>query len=189
MLRSRTPSSGRAHGLSSPNAAPSDPQHVLIGYALMTLPSPELPSNGLRPGQVSGLRHVLTDSALALPEVVRRPLEQMPPTAASRDLAYTRALAAARRQPRRRASRPLHRLPPPIPALAQARLRLVTRRAKKDDQVDQRKGKSVRIIIDGKDNYQFDGDVVGESTTLFAEIQPGALAICVPAQTAREPQL
>jgi diacylglycerol kinase (ATP) len=67
--------------------------------------------------------------------------------------------------------------------------RLITRRAKKDDQVDQRKGESVRIIIDGKDNYQLDGDVVGESTTLFAEIQPGALAICVPAQTAREPQL
>jgi YegS/Rv2252/BmrU family lipid kinase len=64
-------------------------------------------------------------------------------------------------------------------------LRLITRRAKKDDQVDQHKGKSVRIIIDGKDNYQLDGDVVGESTTLFAEIQPGALAICV---TAREPQ-
>jgi len=39
----------------------------------------------------------------------------------------------------------------------------------------------VRITIDGKENYQLDGDVVGESTTLFAEIQPGALAICVPA--------
>jgi diacylglycerol kinase (ATP) len=67
-------------------------------------------------------------------------------------------------------------------------LRLLTRRAKKDDQVDQRKGKRVRIVIDGKDNYQLDGDVVGESTTLFAEIQPGALAICVPAQAASEPQ-
>jgi diacylglycerol kinase (ATP) len=66
-------------------------------------------------------------------------------------------------------------------------LRLITRRAKKDDQVDQRKGKSVRIIIDGKDNYQLDGDVVGESTTLFAEIQPGALAICVPGQAPGEP--
>ena len=61
----------------------------------MTLPSPELPSNGLRPGQVSGPRHVLTDSAPALPEVATRPLVQMPPTAAPRDLAYTRALAAA----------------------------------------------------------------------------------------------
>jgi diacylglycerol kinase (ATP) len=67
-------------------------------------------------------------------------------------------------------------------------LRLITRRPKKDDQVDQRKGKNVRIIIDGKDNYQLDGDVVGESTTLFAEIQPGALTICVPAQTAHKPQ-
>jgi len=68
-------------------------------------------------------------------------------------------------------------------------LRLITRRAKKDDQVDQRKGKTVRIIIDGRDNYQLDGDVVGESTTLTAEIQPGALAICVPTQAPSEPQL
>ena len=67
-------------------------------------------------------------------------------------------------------------------------LRLITRRAKKDDQVDQDMGKTVRIMIEGKDNYQLDGDVVGESTTLFAEIQPGALAICVPAQAATEPQ-
>jgi diacylglycerol kinase (ATP) len=67
-------------------------------------------------------------------------------------------------------------------------LRLITRRAKKDDRVDQRTGKRVRIIIDGKENYQLDGDVVGESTTLTAEIQPGALAICVPTQGS-EPQL
>jgi diacylglycerol kinase (ATP) len=67
-------------------------------------------------------------------------------------------------------------------------LRLIARRAKKDDQVDQHKGKSVRIVIDGKDNYQLDGDVVGQSTTLDAKIQPSALAICIPAQTAREPQ-
>jgi diacylglycerol kinase family enzyme len=68
-------------------------------------------------------------------------------------------------------------------------LRLITRRAKKDDRVDQRTGKRVRIIIDGKENYQLDGDVVGESTTLTAEIQPGALAICVPTQGTSEPQL
>jgi diacylglycerol kinase (ATP) len=67
-------------------------------------------------------------------------------------------------------------------------LRLITRRAKKDDQVDQRKGTTARIMIDGKDNYQLDGDVVGEATTLFAEIQPGALAICVPAEASSEPQ-
>jgi diacylglycerol kinase (ATP) len=67
-------------------------------------------------------------------------------------------------------------------------LRLITRRPKKDDQVDQYKGKTVRIIIDGKDNYELDGDVVGESTTLFAEVQAGALALCVPAKSASEPQ-
>jgi hypothetical protein len=60
----------------------------------MTLPSPELPSNGLRPGRVSGPRHVLTDSAPALHEAAT-PLVQMPPAVAPRDLAYTRALAAA----------------------------------------------------------------------------------------------
>ena len=60
-------------------------------------------------------------------------------------------------------------------------LRLMTRRAKKDDQVDQHTGKRVRIRIHEKDNYQLDGDVVGEATTLDAEIQPGALALCVPA--------
>jgi diacylglycerol kinase family enzyme len=65
-------------------------------------------------------------------------------------------------------------------------LRLITRRPKKDDQVDQHMGKRVRITIHGKDNYQLDGDVVGESTTLDAEIQPGALMICVPAQAASE---
>jgi diacylglycerol kinase (ATP) len=71
---------------------------------------------------------------------------------------------------------------------AKVALRLITRRPKKDDQVDQHMGKRVRIKIHGKDNYQLDGDVVGESTTLDAEIQPGALTICVPAQSASEPQ-
>jgi diacylglycerol kinase (ATP) len=60
-------------------------------------------------------------------------------------------------------------------------LRLMTRRPKKDDQVDQHTGKRVRIKLHGKDNYQLDGDVIGEATTLDAEIQPGALALCVPA--------
>jgi hypothetical protein len=55
---------------------------------------------------------------------------------------------------------------------AKVALRLITRRPKKDDQVDQHMGKTVRIKIHGKDNYQLDGDVVSESTTLFAEIQP-----------------
>ena len=67
-------------------------------------------------------------------------------------------------------------------------LRLMTRRAKKDDQVDHHTGKKVRIQIHGKDNYQLDGDVVGASTTLTAEIQPGALSICLPAPAGTGPQ-
>jgi len=59
--------------------------------------------------------------------------------------------------------------------------RLVTRQPKRDDQVDQHSGKRVGIRIDGKDNYQLDDDIVGESTTLTAEIQPGALTVCAPA--------
>jgi hypothetical protein len=59
------------------------------------LPSPEPASNGLRPDQAPGSQYVLTDSAPAPPEAAARALVQMPPTAASRDLAYTRALAAA----------------------------------------------------------------------------------------------
>lgn len=60
-------------------------------------------------------------------------------------------------------------------------MRLITRRPKKDDQVDQRSGKVVRVKIHGKDNYQLDGDVVGQGTTLTAEVQPDALMICAPA--------
>jgi diacylglycerol kinase (ATP) len=60
-------------------------------------------------------------------------------------------------------------------------LRLIARRPKRDDPVDQHSGKRVEIRIEGKDNYQLDGDVVGESTILTAEIQPGALTVCAPA--------
>jgi hypothetical protein len=63
----------------------------------MTLPSPEPPSNRLRPDQASGPQHVLTDSAPAAPEAAT-PLVQMSLTAAPRDLAYTTALAAACRR-------------------------------------------------------------------------------------------
>lgn len=56
--------------------------------------SPEPPPNRLWADQVSGLRHVLTDSS-APSEAAARPLWQMPPTAVACDLAYTRALVAA----------------------------------------------------------------------------------------------
>jgi diacylglycerol kinase (ATP) len=64
-------------------------------------------------------------------------------------------------------------------------LRLITRQPKRDDQVDQHSGKRVEIRIDGQDNYQLDGDIVGESTSLTAEIQPGALTVCAPAGASR----
>ena len=61
-------------------------------------------------------------------------------------------------------------------------LRLITRRPRKDDQVDELNGKMVTISVEDKDNYELDGDPVGECTVLTAEIQPGALTVCVPAQ-------
>ncbi|GAA2112344.1 diacylglycerol kinase family protein [Microlunatus panaciterrae] len=59
-------------------------------------------------------------------------------------------------------------------------LRLMTRRPKKDDQVDQLTGKVVSITIRGTESYQLDGDVVGDCTRLTAEIEPGALTVCIP---------
>lgn len=70
-------------------------------------------------------------------------------------------------------------------------LRTVTRRAKKDDQVDQRSGTTVRIRLHGKENYQLDGDVVGEGRNLTAQIVEGALVVAVdpPAVTAPDAAL
>lgn len=59
-------------------------------------------------------------------------------------------------------------------------LRLLTRKPKVDDQVDQRTGKTVTVTIRGTENYQLDGDVVGECRTFTAKVVPGALTICVP---------
>jgi YegS/Rv2252/BmrU family lipid kinase len=68
-------------------------------------------------------------------------------------------------------------------------LRLITRRPKKDDQVDQATGKRVTIRIDGADNYQLDGDVIGKCTSLVAQIEPGALTICVPPASDQQDQV
>ncbi|HET9647145.1 MAG TPA: diacylglycerol kinase family protein [Microlunatus sp.] len=59
-------------------------------------------------------------------------------------------------------------------------VRLATRRPRKDDQVDQWTGKKVTVTIDGTDNYQLDGDVIGKCTRLVAEVVPAALAVQVP---------
>ena len=64
-------------------------------------------------------------------------------------------------------------------------LRLITRRPKKDDQVDQRTGQTVTIRIDRTESYQLDGDVIGECTTLTATVKPGALIVCAPAAEPR----
>jgi diacylglycerol kinase (ATP) len=63
-------------------------------------------------------------------------------------------------------------------------VRLITRRRQKDDQVDQWRGKRVEVRLSEPDSYQLDGDVVGQCRTLIAEIQPGALTVCVPEKTA-----
>jgi diacylglycerol kinase family enzyme len=59
-------------------------------------------------------------------------------------------------------------------------LRLITRRPKKDDQVDQAQGEVVRVVLREQENYQLDGDVVGAGTRFTAEVRPGALTVCVP---------
>jgi len=61
-------------------------------------------------------------------------------------------------------------------------LRLITRRSHGDDKVDQWRGRRVELRLRTPDNYQLDGDVVGEMRTLVAEVQPGALTICVPSE-------
>ena len=59
-------------------------------------------------------------------------------------------------------------------------IRLVTRRSRDDDRVDQWTGKRVEIRLQEPDSYQLDGDVVGEFTKMVAEVQPGALTVCIP---------
>ena len=59
--------------------------------------------------------------------------------------------------------------------------RLITRRSNGQDRVDQWRGRRVEIRLGRPDNYQLDGDVVGELRWLVAEVQPQALSVRVPA--------
>lgn len=59
-------------------------------------------------------------------------------------------------------------------------LRLITRRPQREDQVDSWQGRRVEVRLSEADNYQMDGDVVGECRVLVAEVKPGALRVCVP---------
>jgi diacylglycerol kinase (ATP) len=60
-------------------------------------------------------------------------------------------------------------------------IRLITRRPMSQDRVDQWRGRRVEVRLDEPDNYQLDGDVVGELRRMVAEIQPQALTVRVPA--------
>ena len=60
-------------------------------------------------------------------------------------------------------------------------LRTVTRRPKKDDQVDQRSGRTVTVRLGKRENYQLDGDVAGEGVKLTATVVERALTVNVPA--------
>jgi len=58
--------------------------------------------------------------------------------------------------------------------------RVLTRRARKDDPVDALGGHRVRISMDPPEEYELDGDVLGECRRLEAIVRPGALTVCVP---------
>jgi diacylglycerol kinase (ATP) len=58
-------------------------------------------------------------------------------------------------------------------------VRMITRRPQKDDQVDQAKGRSITVRIDGTEDYQLDGDAMGECRSFRTEIRPGALEVRV----------
>jgi diacylglycerol kinase (ATP) len=59
-------------------------------------------------------------------------------------------------------------------------VRLVTRRPGSDDHVDEWIGRRVELVLKEPDTYELDGDVLGETRRMVAEIQPGALVVCVP---------
>jgi diacylglycerol kinase (ATP) len=59
-------------------------------------------------------------------------------------------------------------------------LRLITMRPRADDHVDLWQAAQVEVRLDHPDPYQLDGDVIGDCRSLRAEVNPGALTVCVP---------
>jgi YegS/Rv2252/BmrU family lipid kinase len=58
--------------------------------------------------------------------------------------------------------------------------RVLTRRRQPDDQLDRLTGRKVTISVEERDQFQLDGDTVGDCQTLTAEIVPAALQLRVP---------
>lgn len=58
--------------------------------------------------------------------------------------------------------------------------RVLTRQRRADEQVDRLTGRKVTITVEERDQYQLDGDTVGECGTMVAEVRPGALTLRVP---------
>jgi diacylglycerol kinase family enzyme len=58
--------------------------------------------------------------------------------------------------------------------------RVLTRRRQPDEQLDRLTGRRVTITVEERDQFQLDGDTVGECNTLTAEVVPGALRLRVP---------
>jgi diacylglycerol kinase family enzyme len=58
--------------------------------------------------------------------------------------------------------------------------RVLTRRRLPDEQLDRLIGRKVTISVEGRDQFQVDGDTVGECSTMTAEVLPGALTLRVP---------
>jgi diacylglycerol kinase family enzyme len=59
-------------------------------------------------------------------------------------------------------------------------LRLITGKERPSDRIDNRVGHRVVVELDEPDDYQLDGDTLGQCRRLVAEIEPGALMIKVP---------
>jgi diacylglycerol kinase (ATP) len=58
--------------------------------------------------------------------------------------------------------------------------RVLVRRRQPDKQLETLTGRRVTITVDERDQYQLDGDTVGECKTMTAEVVPGALRLRVP---------
>jgi diacylglycerol kinase (ATP) len=58
--------------------------------------------------------------------------------------------------------------------------RVLTRQRTSDEQLDRLTGRRVTITVDERDQYQLDGDTVGECGAMVAEVKPGALTLRVP---------